>query len=102
LRRIEYLDGGHAHFARRFQIDPEIIKVNASLGSTPGASTILRTPTQTALIAELMQRWSDRDGKTDSRYCWSQIRISWSEVALTVRSFVKKRTAGYSRWRRDG
>jgi hypothetical protein len=30
LRRIEHLDGGHAHFARRLQIAPETIEVNAS------------------------------------------------------------------------
>src|SRR5258707_1099646 len=34
-----------------------------------------------------MQRWSDRYGTPDPRYCGSQIRISGSEVASTVRSF---------------
>jgi len=51
-------------FARRCQIEPEIIEVNASFRAGARRLDILRSPTQTALIAELMQRWSDRDGKT--------------------------------------
>jgi len=31
LRRIDHLDRGHAHVARRFQVDAEIVEVNASL-----------------------------------------------------------------------
>src|SRR5258705_7333232 len=32
LRRIGDLDGGHAHLARRLQVDAEIVEIDASVG----------------------------------------------------------------------
>jgi hypothetical protein len=32
LRRVEHLDGGHAHVARWLQVDAEIVKINAAFG----------------------------------------------------------------------
>src|SRR6476620_10972467 len=32
LRRVEHLDCDHAHFARRLQVDAEIVEIDASLG----------------------------------------------------------------------